>query len=113
MSASRLSRVLTGGAVLALLALFAILLLPVYVRNYRFERALKELAAESDATRAPDEFLRVRVVDRAARLGLPIRPEQVKLERKAERVGIDVRYVVPIDLPLYSVDLHFHPAAKP
>ena len=28
-----------------------------------------------------------------------------------EGLRIDVRYVVRVDLPVYTVDLHFHPGA--
>jgi hypothetical protein len=55
--------------------------------------------------------LQVRVVDRAARLGLAIRPEQVRLQRSGEGLRIEVRYAVPIDLPFYTVDLHFRASA--
>ena len=104
-------RLAGGSLVLILLAGFGILLLPVYVRNFQFERSLEKIAADTESSTRADDLLRVRVLDRAARLGLPIRPDQVRFRRSKEGLGIEVRYVVPIDLPLYSVDLHFHPSA--
>jgi hypothetical protein len=108
---ARFWRTLAGVLILVLLAGFGVLLVPVYVRNFRFERSLGELVRQGSTLQSPDELVRVRVTDRAARLGLPVRPDQVRLKRSPGRLAIEVRYIVPIDLPVYSVDLHFRPSA--
>jgi hypothetical protein len=50
-------------------------------------------------------------LSKAADLELPVVAGNVHIERTAESVRIDVRYVVHVDLPLYTVDLHFYPGA--
>ncbi len=101
-------RVSVASAVLLALAAFAVMLAPVYYRNLRFSRALRDLASRAGE---PDAALRVAILERAARLNLPVREGDVALRRSRGRVRIDVRYKVPVDLPVYSVNLHFHPVA--
>ena len=87
-------------------------LLPAYLLNLEFQRALAEIV-ERPATRTTlDDMLRAEVVNRAARLGLPVRLEDVGVKRTDRRIEIEVLYVVPVELPLYSVDLHFRPRAS-
>jgi hypothetical protein len=51
------------------------------------------------------------VVAYAQDLGLPITPENVKVS-VSSRVTIDVDYTVPIDLSVYTLQLHFTPSAE-
>ena len=111
MSGSRWVRLFGAAVILASLVGFGILLLPVYVRNFQFQRSMAEIASDSESAQRSDDLLRISVIDRAARLGLPIQSGQVQMRRTQGHVSIDVRYAVPIDLPLYSVRLHFHPTA--
>jgi hypothetical protein len=101
-------RVTAASAVLVALAAFAVALAPLYYRNLRFASALRELSGRPGE---PDASLRAAVLERAARLNLPVREADVALRRSPGRVRIDVRYSVPVDLPAYSVNLHFHPIA--
>lgn len=107
MSFGRFLRVSFGAAILLALAAFAVLLTPVYYRNLRFTRDLKDLASNPEIQ--ADPALRAAVVERAGRLGLPVREGDVALRRSGDRVRIEVNYQVPVDLPVYSVSLHFHP----
>lgn len=108
---ARFWRVLAGSAVLVALIALALLLLPVYYRNLQFEGGLKEIARASESGKRSDEVLRAVVVDRAARLGLPIQAGDIRLIRSPGRLRIEVHYKVPVDLSLYSVELHFNPSA--
>jgi len=101
-----------GAAALALLALFAAHLLPPYWRNQQFQRALGEVASRAVASQAADEVVRVAAVNAAARAGIAIRPDRVTVRRTHQRLEIQVLYEVPVELPLYSVDLHFRPRVR-
>jgi hypothetical protein len=107
MSFGRCVRVSLASVILLTLAAFAVFLTPVYYRNLRFARALGQLASRPGVK--ADSALRAIVVERAARLGLPVRYGDVALRGSRERLRIEVNYQVPVDLPLYSVSLHFHP----
>jgi len=54
----------------------------------------------------------VAAVNAAARLGIALRFESVILRRAHGRLELETLYVVPVSLPLYSVDLHFRPRAR-
>jgi hypothetical protein len=96
-----------GAAALMLLILVAVRLVPAYWRNLEFQRTLERVATAGLTSGAPDEAIRVAAVNAAARLGLGVGFEQVTLKRAEGRLEVQALYVVPVDLPLYTVDLHF------
>lgn len=97
------------GGVLVFAGLIAVLLAlaPTYVDNFRLQRYERELAHTPDASTTPDETLRTRVVERARRLNLPVRPADVQVTHDAGRVDIAAKYMVQVDFRFYQVDLHF------
>ncbi|MGH9719319.1 MAG: hypothetical protein ACRD8O_03850 [Bryobacteraceae bacterium] len=108
---TRRLRIAAAVLILAGLAFIAASLLPVYFDNFRLQQFVADIALEARAAPPPDAVLRVRVLDKAAALGLPMQPGNVMIRRSAEGVRIDVRYVVRVSFPLYTVDLHFYPGA--
>lgn len=110
MKRARWCRIASASLILLALAAFGILLVPVYYRNHQFQQSLNEVVRSS--SQGPDEALRAAVVQRAARLGLPVRGDNVSLNRSGARLRIDVKYQIPVDLSVYSVSLHFHPSSE-
>lgn len=112
-TAPRLSawRVVAASAVLLVLALLGIQLTPVYFRNLELQRFVEEVAHRVENQTKPDHQLRAAVLQKAGELGLPVRASNVQVNRSGDVVRIQVRYVVRVDLPLYTVDLHFYPGA--
>lgn len=104
-------RTAAAALVLFVLAYLVIRLAPVYLLNLEFQRSLESFAADPGSLRLPDERLRVAVVNQAAHIGLPVKREQVRFRRSDRGLRIEVRYTVPVDLTLYTVDLHFTPKA--
>jgi len=104
-------RTAVAALVIFVLAYLGLRLAPVYFLNLEFQRHLESLASDPKSVDTPDERLRVVVVNRAAHIGLPVKLEQVRLRRSARGLRIEVRYTVPVDLSLYTVDLHFTPRA--
>jgi hypothetical protein len=101
-----------GSAVLLVLLLLAARLFPAYLLNLEFQRALDETVQQAAGSATLDDVLRAEVVNRAARLGLPVRLTDIRVKRAERRLEIEVLYVVPVELPLYTVDLHFRPRAS-
>lgn len=93
--------------ILAGLAVSAVLMLPPYYRNLEFQRRLEQLAQQSDAATQPAEVVRTQALSAAAELGLPVRSDQIAVERAGERYRLRVLYVRRVDLLVYTVDLHF------
>ena len=100
-------RITAGIAILAILAAAAVLLAPSYVRNVQLQQSLEEIVRQPEVESRSTEMLQVAVADQAGRLGIPLRPEQVQVDRTGGSVRIRVLYFVRIDLPVYTVDLHF------
>ncbi|MBZ5583607.1 MAG: hypothetical protein LAQ30_15640, partial [Acidobacteriia bacterium] len=92
---------------------------PIYLRNLRFQSfvaALPQRVAKETAAGAPpsDDLLRTWVLDKAHRLDLPVTAGDVQIHR-SPGVGlverIEVKYLVRVDFPGYTVNLHFYPGA--
>ncbi|HVN06188.1 MAG TPA: hypothetical protein VMT86_17320 [Bryobacteraceae bacterium] len=110
MIATRL-RQAAGIAVLAILVFLGVRLIPVYFHNQELQQYVEEVTHRTGAGGLSDDVLRARVLEKADSLGLPVVADNVHIKRTFESVRIDVRYIVRVDLPLYTVDLHFYPGA--
>jgi hypothetical protein len=108
-----MSRLRTAAAVLILgiLAVLGARLLPLYLDNMRLQSYVEGMAQNGDTRTRPDEALRIAVLEKAASLGLPIKADNVHIKRSGDNTRIDVRYIVRVDFPLYTVDLHFYPGS--
>ena len=110
MIATRL-RLAAGVAVLAILVVLGVRLIPIYLRNRELQQFVEDVTHRAAAPTSSDDVLRSWVLARAADLGLPVVADNVQIQRAPESVHIEVRYAVRVDLPLYTVDLHFYPGA--
>jgi Domain of unknown function (DUF4845) len=104
-------RLAAGAAVLAVLGLIGARLIPIYIHNLKLQQYVEEVTRRPVARTSSDDVLRTWVLNKAADLDLPVKAENVHIERSKENVRIDVRYKVRVDLPLYTVSLHFYPGA--
>ena len=95
------------GGLVSFLALFA----PIYFRNMELQTYVSGLTHSVENTQKSDDLLRTWVLDKAHQLDLPVAEDNVHILRSADGVHIDVRYFVRVDLPGYTVDLHFYPGA--
>jgi hypothetical protein len=107
LKSTRVWRVTAGIGVLVILLLVSIVLVPPYLENFRLQRYVD---GEVGAASQP-EILQAHIVNHAAQLGLPVLADDVKVTRTRNGLRVNIVYVVRVDLPLYTVDLHFHPAA--
>jgi hypothetical protein len=102
-SSNRLSvwRVGAAAAVLAVLASIGALLVPVYFRNFQLEKFLHETQPASD------DALKQTILAKGRAMGLDLPPDHLQIRPAATGGPTQVRYVVRVNLPLYTVDLHF------
>ena len=100
-------RIAAALIVLAGLGWFALKFTPIYIRDRQFESLVADIAARPGAPAKPDETLRTQVLERAHALNLPVMPGDVRILRSQQGLRIDVRYVVRVAVPGYTVDLHF------
>jgi hypothetical protein len=104
-------RIAAAVLILAGLAFLGSRLLPLYLDNMRLQSYVEGITQNAENHTQTDDTLRFAVLERAASLGLPIKAENVQIKRSSDNVRIDVRYIVRVDFPLYTVDLHFYPGA--
>ena len=103
-------RIAAGVAVLVVLALMGILLLPPYFQNWKFQQYVSAVAHDPASRNRPDDLIRALVLDKAGELGVPVHVADVRVSRPSGGVKVEVLYVVRVDLPIYTVDLHFRPS---
>ena len=106
---ARFWRLAGGIAVLIVLAGVSVLLTPPYYENWKLQRYLDTLAADPAMSAAAPEAIRDNIVTRAVALGLPVHCDDILVSRVNGALRIEVLYIVKIDSPIYSVDLHFRP----
>lgn len=107
----RVPRLIAGAAVILVLIALALVLIPPYAANWRLQSYVNDLVDDPAATKLPPEAIKTRVLNQAARLGLPIRSDDVHVDLAQGALKIDVLYIVHVDLLGYTIDLHFRPAA--
>ena len=100
-------RIAAGVLVLAALGLFAAVLAPIYVRNFRFHRFVSGLTHNVETRERSGDALLGMVVAKGRSLSLPVSASDVQIMQTGGEVRIVVRYVVKVDLPGYAVELHF------
>lgn len=91
---------LVGLAVLALTIYLGCKVLPVMVNAYAF-RDFLEQESRFAALRNKDAEVAKRVYQKAKELELPIDSKAIKISRTNNRFDIAVKYVVPIETPVY------------
>jgi hypothetical protein len=104
-------RVGAGAAVLVVLAVMGARLVPIYFHNIELQQFVEDVTHRATAPTSSDDMLRTWVLNKAADLDLPVRADNIQIQRSPESVRIVVRYVVRVDMPLYTVNLHFYPGA--
>ena len=104
-------RIAAALAVLAALLGFGVLFTPIYLDNLKLQSFVAELKRRAESQGQTDDALRQTVLTRAIQLDLPVKPDNVHIDRRPDELRIDVRYFVRVNLPGYTVDLHFYPGA--
>jgi hypothetical protein len=104
-------RIAAAILILIVLGILGARLLPVYFDNMRLQSYVEGITQDAENKTRSDDSLRVEVLNKAAILGLPVKAENVHIKRSEDSTRIDVRYMVRVDFPMYTVDLHFYPGA--
>jgi hypothetical protein len=104
-------RIAAALAVLVALLGFGALFAPIYLNNLKLQSFVAEITQRPETARQTDDALRQEVLAKAMELELPVKADNVHINRRPEGLRIEVRYFVRVSLPLYTVDLHFYPGA--
>ena len=108
---------LTFSGLLLLLVVAAIIfaaykLLPPYIDNYQLQDSMENIARTATyAQKMTEQEITDQVLGEAKQLGIPLKAEQVAVQRSGVTVSISAHYDVPVDLVVRQLDLQFAPAA--
>ena len=96
---------------LAVIIFVGIKLGPIYYSNYQFEEDLKTLISRSGARYTPDQQIIIEVVELAQKNHINLTHENaknnIKLERFAGQLHLNVQYFVPVDFLIIRRNFRF------
>jgi hypothetical protein len=99
--------------VIFIFAIFvAFRLVPPYVNEYQLQDKMQEVARFAIVNRYSEEQIRENMFKVVQDLGLPVKREEIKVYISQATCKISMDYTVPVDLMLYSTELHFTPASE-
>jgi hypothetical protein len=105
-------KAMIGIAVIVMAILVVTRIVPPYFHNYQLEDAIGEEARINTYTPKTAEAMRDSIFRKCQELEIPVTREQVNVRRDGQSVAIWIDYTVHVDLPIYPLDLQFHPASK-
>ncbi len=102
----------TAKAIFAIAFLAAVIfccfkIIPVYVNNYQLQDYLQNQTPFWLTQHASVDTIRGNILAKAQDLDLPMVAEQVKVDATSARVTVNIDYTVPVDLKVYTLQLHF------
>lgn len=98
---------------MALLGIFlAFKLVPPYVSEYQLQDKMQEMARFGIVNHYTDEQIRDNVFKVVQDLDIPAKREDIKVSVTQAIVKVSLEYTVPVDLFVYSTDLHFSPSSE-
>jgi hypothetical protein len=85
---------------------------PAWYANYQFQSDLDQIAVtESYTTRSEGELQQI-VATRAHGYGIPLQPEQIRVQRSGGQLFISAEYTVQIAVPVHPFEVTFRPSTK-
>jgi hypothetical protein len=90
-----------GVIVLICAVLVAIRTTPVYTNIGDFEKTLESQADRANIPGNTDEKIRMKILDKAESLGLPVEDSHLKIKRTKSSITITVEYNQEIDYVVY------------
>ena len=104
-------RIAAAFLVLAALVFFLAAFIPYYLRNLKLQNFVSEITRHVENQAKSDDVLRTFVIEKARQLELPITEDEVHITHPLDGLRIDIRYFIKVDVPGYTVNLHFYPGA--
>jgi hypothetical protein len=92
---------LLSRVVLAAACYSAYVLIPIKVKTYEFQDAMRD-EARFGAVRKKDDIVHERLMKKARQLGIPLEKKNLMVGRDGGMYVITASYTIPIDLTLYK-----------
>jgi hypothetical protein len=87
-------------------------IIPVYVNNYQLQDYIQSQTPYWLTQHATPEAIRNNILAKAQDLDLSLIPDNVTLEVSGVKVSVNIDYVVPVNLIVYTLPLHFSPSSE-
>jgi hypothetical protein len=101
------------GVLLVITAAYAAwMLVPPYLNNYQFQDDVQNEALINSYSNKSEQEICETLAKKAAEYGIPLKAEQIHVQRSGSELSIWADYSVHVDLPGFPLDLKFHPATK-
>jgi hypothetical protein len=89
------------------------MIVPPYFNNYQLEEAMDDAARGLYVNYSrPESEFREQVLKEARSMYIPLTEENLHIERGPNDYYVWGDYTVHVNLPLYPLELKFHPASK-
>lgn len=98
-------------AFLLIVVFVGIKTIPVYVNSYELDDYIQQQTPFWLTQRSTPDAIQKNILTKAQELGLPVTAENVKVVAPGGRVDVSLDYIVPVDLKVYTLNLHFAPSA--
>ena len=106
-------RALSGLLIVVAIFYVAYKLVPPYFNEYQFEDAMgAEARYSAYNTQRTEQDIREAVSKKAQEYDIPLKPDDIHVQRNGAELAIWADYAVHVDLPGYPLDLQFHPNSK-
>jgi hypothetical protein len=99
-------------AVIVIGIFLAFKLLPPYVAEYQLQDKMQEMARFGIVNRYSEEQIRDNMFKVVQDLDIPAKREDIKVSVTQSLVKVSLEYSVPVDLLVYSTELHFSPSSE-
>jgi hypothetical protein len=87
-------------------------LVPPYVAEYQLQDKMQEMARFGIVNRYSEEQIRDNMFKVVQDLDIPAKREDIKVSVSQALVKVSLEYSVPVDLLVYSTELHFSPSSE-
>jgi hypothetical protein len=101
---------LIGLVVLLIAAMIAYKMIPIKVKSADLRDTVQDVARS--AGQHNDKWIATAVLNKAQSLELPVTEESIKVVRANSEIRVDVDYTVPVKLPGFTYQWHFHHKAE-
>jgi hypothetical protein len=103
---------ITFKAILSLAFIAAVIyssikIIPVYVNDYQLNDYIYNQTPFWVTQHSPEEAILKNVLAKAEALDIPLAAEDVTIDASASKVAVNIDYHVPVDLRVYTLQLHF------
>ena len=81
--------------------------IPAYINDYQLNDYIESQTPYWLVQHASADGIRKNVLRKAEDLGLPVAEDNVSVDANANKVSVSIDYHVPVDLKVYTLQLHF------